>query len=105
MRDDMSETKPDPKRTHAPVDPINMTQPFWAVMYQTETRNVWEVFTGPNGLVAAQDHAAATALRTGKLVSVIGPQSAVYGPPPPVLPVAAQVRLAFGTDDDGRVVQ
>lgn len=87
------------KRTYAPVDLINMLEPLWAVLYQTETRNVWETFTGPDAEGAARVHAAATALRTGKLVAVLPPQVAVYGPPEPVVPVASQVPLPFAAKE------
>jgi len=86
-----AEQKAAPKRT---VDLIDFTKPISITMYQTETRNNIEVFTGEDHAADAERHAAGLALNSGKTVAVFGPQTKVKIPPKE--PQADDLELAFG---------
>lgn len=83
-----------PPRSHAPVDPLNMQQPIWVGLYQTPTRNVWEVFTGPDARERACDWADAAAQGTPDRKAVVfGPQCEIFAYTPPR---AMRLDLVFG---------
>ncbi|MCB1454036.1 MAG: hypothetical protein KDJ43_10345 [Rhizobiaceae bacterium] len=76
---------------------VDMTKPVFLVFDQTDQRNSIEVFQGSGAEEAAITRAREKAGRTGRLIAVLGPQNAVYGPPPKV--DAVEVTLPW---HDGR---
>ena len=70
-------------KPHKPVKPIDFSKPFHLVVSQSAARNMIEVFDGADSHVMATVRARALAASTDRPAAVVGPQSAVYLPPPP----------------------
>ena len=77
---------------------INMKLPFCVVIHQTESRTTTEIFDGEDAEADAKARASEKAKRTGSLVAVLGPQIAVFGPPPKA--EAVEIQLGFQLDNE-----
>jgi hypothetical protein len=78
---------------HSPVAQIDFAKPFYAVLHQTETRNVVTFHQGEDALSEAKAEASRRAASHKRPVAVIGPQRSVYQPPRE--PVAEEFQMKF----------
>lgn len=73
-----------PKTPREPVTPLNLEEPIWLAIDQTEHRTYTETFTGWDAEQKAKGYAAEKSAKTGRVVVLFGPQVAVARPPKPV---------------------
>ncbi len=92
MANDENKTKTRPK-----IDEINFEEPVFITVRQASSRNIFEVFTGPDAKALAIASASELSGKNKTHVAVMGPQCNLFAPPPPVC--VQQVQLDW-TDSE-----